>query len=160
MHCNVAMMISMRQAARIGIVTATQVALFLAAIAFGMCAKHEPGLQAERAEVARPSQDPATARSLIASGAVVIDVRTADEFATGHLAMAVNLPVGELPGRLAEVDRLVGGDRTRPIVVYCAAGSRAARARTALEAAGYTNVVNGGGIDDLRTADDTRAPQE
>ena len=83
----------------------------------------------------------------------------ADEFAAGHLAMAINLPVSELAGRLAEVDRLVGGDRTRPIVVYCASGSRSARAKTQLEAAGYTQVVNGGRLDDLRTAGDARRPQ-
>lgn len=158
-HCYLAMLISMTQTVRIGVVTASQVGLFLAAIAFGTCWKHEPELQADRTVVAPPSKDPATARSLIASGAVVIDVRTADEFAERHLASAVNLPVDELPGRLAEVDRLVGGDRTRPIVVYCAAGARAARAKARLEAAGYTNVVNGGGLDDLRAADDRPPPQ-
>jgi phage shock protein E len=153
------MMISMTAAARIGVVTASQVALFVAAIALGNCSKVEPPVQTTGAEVARPAKDPATARSLIASGAAVIDVRTADEFAAGHLAMAINLPVSELAGRLAEVDRLVGGDRTRAIVVYCAAGSRAAKAKAQLDAAGYTHVVNGGGLDDLRTADDTRPPQ-
>jgi phage shock protein E len=159
MQRHVAMMISMTQAVRVGIVAASQVGLFLAAIALGNCSKPELALRAEPVEVAPPSKDPATARAMIASGAVVIDVRTADEFADRHLAMAVNLPVDELPGRLAEVDRLVGGDRTRPIVVYCAAGKRAARAKAQLEAAGYTRVVNGGGLDDLRAADDSRPPQ-
>lgn len=152
------MMISMTQAVRIGIVAASQVGLFLAAIALGNCAKPEPALRAEPVQVAPPSTDPVTARALISSGAVVIDVRTADEFADRHLAMAVNLPVDELPGRLAEVDRLVGGDRTRPVVVYCTAGKRAARAKAQLEAAGYTHVVNGGGLDDLSAADG-RPPQ-
>jgi phage shock protein E len=35
------------------------------------------------------------------------------------------------------------------VVVYCAAGRRAAKAKQQLDAAGYTNVVNGGGFDDL-----------
>lgn len=152
------MMISMTQAVRIGIVAASQVGLFVAAIALGNCSKPETGLRAEPVQVAPPSKDPVTARALIASGAVVIDVRTADEFADRHLANAVNLPVDELSGRLAELDRLVGGDRTRPVVVYCSAGKRAARAKAQLEAAGYTRVVNGGGLDDLSAADD-RSPQ-
>ena len=42
--------------------------------------------------------------------------------------------------------QLAHGDKSKPIVVYCAAGKRAARAKETLEAAGYTNVVNGGGI--------------
>jgi phage shock protein E len=159
MQRHVAMMISMTQATRIGIAAASQIGMFLAAIALGNCAKPEPVLRAEPVEVARPGKDPATARAMIASGAVVIDVRTADEFADRHLAMAVNLPVDELPGRLAEVDRLAGGDRTRPIVVYCASAKRAARAKAQLEAAGYTRVVNGGSLDDLRAPDDGHPPQ-
>ncbi len=95
-------------------------------------------------------KDPAAARALIAQGAVVIDVRTADEFATAHLPSATNITVAEIGEHLAEVDRLVGGDKARPIVVYCAAGSRAARAKKVLDAAGYQRVVNGGGYDDLR----------
>jgi rhodanese-related sulfurtransferase len=98
----------------------------------------------------KPSKDPAKARQVIAAGgAVVLDVRTPEEFGD-HLPTATNVPVDDLPKRLAEVDHLAGGDKAKPIVVYCHAGGRAARAKRALEAAGYTNVTNGGGIDDLR----------
>lgn len=120
----------------------------LVGLAVTGCA-HTPTTPAPAA-VAKPDKDPAGARALIASGAVVIDVRTADEFAGGHLADAVNLPVQDLATRLAEVDRLVAGDKQRPIVVYCAAGGRAASAKRTLEANGYSHVVNGGGFDDLR----------
>jgi len=96
--------------------------------------------------------EPAKARTWIAAGAAVIDVRTADEYARGHLPNAVNIPVQELPSQLAEVDRLVAGDKARPIVVYCAAGGRAAKAKRALDAAGYAQVVNGGGLGDLAEA--------
>lgn len=96
------------------------------------------------------SKDPAAARALIASGAVVLDVRTPDEFAQGHLPNAVNIPVQQLPARLDEVARLAGGDQTRAIVVYCGSGKRAAKAKEHLDAAGYQHVVNGGGLDDLR----------
>jgi phage shock protein E len=110
-----------------------------------------------RSEVPPPNQaptptnkDPAAARELIARGAVVIDVRTAEEYANAHLSRAINIPVQELPGRIAEIETLVAGDRTRPIVVYCAAGSRAAKAKAQLDAAGFSNIVNGGGLRDLR----------
>jgi rhodanese-related sulfurtransferase len=96
------------------------------------------------------NKDPEAARKLIASGAVVIDVRRPDEFATGHVPNATNIPVEELGGRLTEVEQLSGGDKTRPIVVYCARGQRAGKAKEQLEAAGYSNIVNGGGFDELR----------
>jgi len=95
-------------------------------------------------------KDPAAARALIAQGAVVIDVRTADEYRDGHLPAATNIAVGEIGDHLADVDKLVAGDKARPIVLYCAAGSRAAKAKKTLEEAGYQRVVNGGGYDDLR----------
>lgn len=87
---------------------------------------------------------------MIAAGAVVIDVRPSPEFSQDHLPNAVNIPVAELPTRLAEVDKLVGSDKTKPIVVYCMAGGMASKAKRELAAAGYSNVENGGGIDDLR----------
>jgi phage shock protein E len=99
---------------------------------------------------APPNKDPRAARELIARGAVVIDVRTAEEYATGHLARAINIPVQELPVRIAEIETLVASDRTRPIVVYCAAGARAAKAKAQLESAGYSHVVNGGSLGDLQ----------
>ncbi len=112
--------------------------LVVGVLAIG-CSKAEP----PRSEP--PKSEPAAARALIASGATVIDVRTADEFAEGHVATAVNMPVGDLPTHLAEVNKLVAGDRSRPVVVYCASGGRAATAKADLEAAGYSHVVNGGG---------------
>ena len=95
-------------------------------------------------------KDPAAARQLIAAGVAVVDVRTPEEYGGGHVPGATNIPVGEIGQRVADVDQLVGGDRSKPVVVYCAAGGRAARAKSALEAAGYTHVVNGGGIGDLQ----------
>jgi phage shock protein E len=96
------------------------------------------------------AKDPAAARALIAGGAAVVDVRTAEEFAEDHLANAVNVPIEELAKRVGEVDALVGGQKDRPVVVYCASGGRAAKAKQQLEAAGYGRVVNGGSLDDLR----------
>ena len=98
-----------------------------------------------------PAKAPETARELIAGGkALVLDVRTPDEYKEDHVASAKNIPVDELERRLAEVEQLAGGDKTRPIVVYCMSGQRAARAKQTLEAAGFDHVVNGRGLDDLK----------
>jgi phage shock protein E len=104
----------------------------------------------DRAPAPSSAKDPAAARALIAGGAAVVDVRTAEEYAEDHLANAVNVPVEELAKRIGEVDALVGGQKDRPVVVYCASGGRSAKAKQQLEAAGYGRVVNGGSLDDLR----------
>ncbi|MEO9160046.1 MAG: rhodanese-like domain-containing protein [Kofleriaceae bacterium] len=125
------------------------VALLAATIPIASCSRTEPPPPpATKAPLAK--QDPAAARALIAHGAVVIDVRTPEEFADGHLPTATDIAVEHFGDHLAEVDKLVGGDKSRGIVVYCAAGSRAARAKKILDDAGYQHVVNGGGYDDLR----------
>ena len=116
----------------------------------GACSKSEPTSSPPPPIPASTAKQPDAARTLIASGAVVIDVRTADEYAEEHLPNAVNIPVQDVSSRLGEIATLVANDKTRPIVVYCAAGARAAKAKAQLDAAGYSQVVNGGGLDDLR----------
>jgi phage shock protein E len=113
------------------------------------CSKSEPA-QTSAGAPTKPSKDPATAKKMIAAGAVVLDVRTVDEFNAGHLPTANNIPIDHFAERVSEVEQLASADKTKPIVVYCAAGGRAAKAKRALEAAGFTQVVNGGGFDDLR----------
>ena len=94
-------------------------------------------------------KDPVLARRLIGEGATVLDVRTPEEFAEGHVDRAVNIPVEDLAGRMAEVSKLARKDQ--PIVVYCASGHRAGKARRELLSAGYVQVVNGGGIGDVKS---------
>ncbi|HMY16992.1 MAG TPA: rhodanese-like domain-containing protein [Polyangium sp.] len=95
-----------------------------------------------------PDRDPALARKLVGEGAVLLDVRTADEYKERHLDKAVNIPVDQVNAQMAEIEKLTSGDKTKPIVVYCQAGGRAGRAKATLTAAGYTQVTNLGGIDD------------
>lgn len=73
----------------------------------------------------------AAARALVASGAPLLDVRSPGEFAAGHIAGARNVPIDELPKALASLPR------DKPVIVYCAAGVRAARAASLLGAAGF-----------------------
>lgn len=90
------------------------------------------------------------AKQLIAEGALVIDVRRKDEWDGGHIASAKHMPVDELPARIDDVEQWAGGDKSRPIVVYCASGGRSGRALSILTQAGFTRVVNGGGYSGLR----------
>jgi len=68
----------------------------------------------------------------------VLDVRTAAEYAEGHVPGAQNIPHTELAARVAELD----GARARDIVVYCRSGTRAAQALTVLEGAGFKRLFH------------------
>jgi phage shock protein E len=71
-----------------------------------------------------------------------IDVRSPGEFASGHLAGAVNLPLNQLQ---ADIGTLVP-DMATPVVLYCASGARSAFACGVLQQLGYRHVSNGGGV--------------
>jgi phage shock protein E len=79
-------------------------------------------------------------REKLAAGAVVVDVRTPGEFRSGAHPRALNIPLQELRGRLAEIPT------QRPVVVYCATGMRSGTAARVLRAAGFPDVVNAGGL--------------
>lgn len=100
------------------------------------------------AKAGLPDRDPALAHKLVAEGGLLLDVRTPDEFSEQHIDKAVNMPVDDLDKRIAEIEKLAGGDKSKPIVVYCQAGGRASRAKKALTAAGFSQVTNLGGIAD------------
>ena len=76
---------------------------------------------------------------------VWIDVRSAEEFNAGHLQDAVNIP----HDKIIEGVKALGSDKDAPINLYCRSGRRAEAALTALKNAGYTNVTNHGGYEDL-----------
>jgi rhodanese-related sulfurtransferase len=99
------------------------------------------------APVALPDRDRALAHKLVASGALLLDVRAADRHAAHHLDRAKNIPLEELAARLDEVAEALGDDKDKPIVIYCADGSRAAAAKRMLLAAGFTHVTNLGAME-------------
>ncbi|HMV43426.1 MAG TPA: rhodanese-like domain-containing protein [Leptospiraceae bacterium] len=80
----------------------------------------------------------------IKGGALIVDVRSGEEYASGHYANAKNIPVDQVESRLSEF-----GDKERKIVVYCRSGGRSGRAKGILDANGFKNVVNGGGLSDM-----------
>lgn len=97
-----------------------------------------------------PAPGAADPKAAVASAVLLLDVRTADEFAAGHLPKAENIPVDRIEASIDQIKSKVSGDLAAPIVVYCASGGRAGRAKTALEKAGFTHVTNAGGYADLK----------
>ena len=81
------------------------------------------------------------AHEMVQNGATLLDVRTPEEYAQGHVQGAVNIPVQVLPQRIAEL-----GDPGKPVVVYCQMGGRAASATEILKRAGFQSVLNLGSI--------------
>ena len=75
------------------------------------------------------------------SGAMLLDVRTKDEYRNGHVPGSKNIDVGEIE----KASSLIG-DKATPLFVYCLSGARSGRAVNALKGMGYTNVKNIGGI--------------
>jgi rhodanese-related sulfurtransferase len=82
-------------------------------------------------EVDEISADELLARAAASSAPLVLDVRSAEEFASGHVPGAKHLPYDEVPARLGELGP------PREVVVYCERGPRAMKAAAALGKAGF-----------------------
>lgn len=112
-----------------------------------MIACARPDTEVRKAEPSNtpspPSNEPdvAAAKTLLAAGAVLVDVRTPSEFADGHPANAVLVPVDEIEKQAPKL-----WPQATKLVVVCASGRRATRAAKALRGLGYTNVANGGSV--------------
>ena len=78
------------------------------------------------------------ARRHLAAGALVIDVRSPDEFRGGHLTNAVNIPLGELQQRVPQLVK----DKNQVLLLHCLSGGRSAIARQQLKRMGYINTFN------------------
>lgn len=75
------------------------------------------------------------ARQLVQGGARLVDVRTPDEFAAGHIPGALNIPVQQLRDRLSELQ-----PKQAAVVVYCRSGHRSGNAARLLKNAGFNAV--------------------
>ncbi|MFC2108985.1 rhodanese-like domain-containing protein [Bacteroidota bacterium] len=76
---------------------------------------------------------------LIKTGAIVVDVRTKEEYKTGNIKKSINIPLHVLQNNLSKIKK----DKT--IITCCASGMRSNSAKNILLSNGYTNVYNGGG---------------
>lgn len=98
--------------------------------------------------LARPSGNavtPAEATQLInREDAHIVDVREADEYASGHLPDAKNIPVAKLADRIGELEKF----KDKPIIVCCATGMRSNKACAELKKHGFDKLHNlAGGVD-------------
>ncbi|PQJ85040.1 MULTISPECIES: rhodanese-like domain-containing protein [Aliivibrio] len=87
---------------------------------------------------------------LVDHGALLIDVRTPNEFNQGHVKGAANLPLNTVNTAFADIDK------NTPIVVYCRSGNRSGKAMTYLQQEGFTQVHNGGGLDEMLSSQPTK----
>jgi len=79
----------------------------------------------------------------IATGAIILDVRTAEEFSTGKIDGAVNISLGTIRERYVELDP------SKTYITTCSHGLRSVKAETLLKERGFKNVYNGGAWTDL-----------
>lgn len=79
------------------------------------------------------------------TNAIWIDVRTADEFQSGHIEGAAHIPYEEIGARISEVTN----DKNSTIHLYCRSGNRSGIAQQILQSMGFHNAVNEGGYEAL-----------
>ncbi|MEW7849514.1 rhodanese-like domain-containing protein [Massilia aurea] len=66
----------------------------------------------------------------------IVDVRSSEEFAAGHLRDAKHIPLADLSARIGELDK----SKTRTVVMVCQTGARSDKAARQLQAAGFEDV--------------------
>ncbi len=103
----------------------------------------ENNIEINMSDIGGDSIEADEARVLLSKGAVLIDVRTAAEFAEKSVDGSVNIPVDTLEEGLA------GYDKDAVLIFCCASGARSATAVKQAKELGFTNVYNLGGIDKL-----------
>ncbi len=79
-------------------------------------------------------------QSALQSGARVIDVRSPEEYASGHLSKAINIPLDQLENRIGQVVT----NKEQPLLLHCASGIRSGHGKRLLNHLGYTEVLNAG----------------
>ncbi|EAQ98102.2 rhodanese-like domain-containing protein [Congregibacter litoralis] len=82
----------------------------------------------------------------VEQGALLVDVRTAEEFASGHLPGAINIPHGEIVEGLAALQT----PKSARVVLYCRSGNRSGIATKSLTEAGFSKAMNAGAYPALK----------
>ncbi len=83
--------------------------------------------------------------ALVVGGAQIIDVRSSNEFACGHIKNAINIPLDRLQAHLNKIRK------DKVVITCCASGMRSASAKALLMANGFREVYNGGGWASLQS---------
>lgn len=84
-------------------------------------------------------------KELVKNGAIIIDVRSPNEFQYGHIQKSVNIPLQSLGSQLGKIDK------KKVVITCCASGMRSASAKSILKAKGYSVVHNGGAWQSLES---------
>lgn len=82
-------------------------------------------------------------QEFIEKGAVIIDVRTTGEFASGHIKGSKNIPLDQIGSKITEIKKL-----NKPVIACCRSGMRSGQATSILKQNGI-ECLNGGGWDSL-----------
>lgn len=121
--------------------------LFLALVIVGGLLAAGSALDAASAD--QKVTGPEAVQILNRKAAVVVDVREPNEFTSGHIARAINIPLGQVATRSQELKKY----KEKPIIVCCASGARSARAAAILRKEGFADVRNlAGGLSAWRSA--------
>lgn len=86
-----------------------------------------------------------TVKEFIKKGAVIIDVRTTEEYQNGHIKGSKNIPLNMIPTKIDNIKSL-----NKPIIICCASGMRSAQATSTLKQNGI-EAYNGGGWKSLES---------
>ena len=85
--------------------------------------------------------DTGVEKFLNTDNAVLLDVRTKEEYEAGHIENSVNIPLQSIEAAEEKI-----ADKNAPLFVYCQSGARSKNATAALKTMGYVNITNIGGI--------------
>lgn len=78
-------------------------------------------------------------KALLQSGAQIVDVRTREEYQSGHIKGSVNMPLNNLGNQMNKLKK------DKPVITCCASGLRSGAAKNILKSRGFSEVYNGGG---------------
>lgn len=81
---------------------------------------------------------------LLENGAVIVDVRTPQEFRSGNIKGSLNIPLDQLKSNFKKIKK------DKPVIVCCASGMRSSAAKGVLKSNGYNEVFNAGSWTKLR----------
>jgi phage shock protein E len=108
-----------------------------------------PGATAEEGGVQEAPALPVTpapaAGPLVDAQPVILDVRRPEEYAEGHVAGTLHIPLDQLESRWHELAQY----RDQPVIVYCRTGRRSAAAIDLLATKGFSRLENGGGVSQM-----------
>lgn len=83
-------------------------------------------------------------KELVSQGALLVDVRTPNEFSGGSVKGAVNIPLDQLPSQLHRFKN------KNSVIVFCRSGNRSGQAKSILDKQGIPSVINGGTWQEVR----------